>query len=79
MTETHETNSNKTKNQRPKMWVFALIFTLFAGVMYGSTWYRIRTAGFLGTGANTVAHPDQVNPNANQPTNAVQPNTPSPK
>jgi len=38
-----------------KKWFFFALFFLFAVSMYASTWYRITTAGFMGTGKKTLA------------------------
>ncbi|MBL4748280.1 MAG: hypothetical protein JKY17_05770 [Magnetovibrio sp.] len=66
MTNTHNTPTTGAVNNRPKMWVFFVIFSLFAGAMYGGTMYRIRSAGFMGIGKDQLAHPVNKQPQANQ-------------
>jgi len=67
MTDQHNVPNTRPAAPRKKMWVFFVIFALFAGTMYGSTMYRIRNAGFLGTGTDTLAHPaDAAKPGAGQ-------------
>jgi hypothetical protein len=60
MTDINNVPTTQSEVPRKKMWVFFVIFALFAGTMYGTTMYRIRSAGFLGTGKDTLAHPTEA-------------------
>jgi len=58
---------------RTKMYIFFAVFFLFAVTMYATTWNRIRTDGFMGTGNDQLAHPKAAQPEAFKPeTGAAQ-------
>lgn len=64
MTDSQNLPTPNSKLPRKKMWVFFAVFILFAATMYGSTMYRIRTAGYLGQNQDKLAHPEQGQPTA---------------
>ena len=75
MTDTPDIPSTGPAEPRKKMWVFFVIFAIFAGAMYGGTMYRIKTAGFMGAGQDQLAHPEnqKAQPSETTESTATQP------
>ena len=60
MTDIQNTPPATTGIPRNRIWIMFVLLALFAGMLYGTTMYRIRSSGFLGVQQDQLAHPEKA-------------------
>lgn len=60
MTETQNTPSTPVGIPANRKWILFVLLAIFAGTLYGTTMYRIRSSGFLGVQQDQLAHPEKA-------------------
>ncbi|PHS78573.1 MAG: hypothetical protein COB59_06480 [Rhodospirillaceae bacterium] len=60
MTDTQNTPTTPAGIPANRKWILFAILAIFAGTLYGTTMYRIRSSGFLGVKQDQLAHPEKA-------------------